>query len=89
MKVEEAITFLNEKINELEQQLYIVDTVAIPRYESDKQILRRMRDQRIKMQAMKSKIDALNMRRANGERISKEEELTADEITAALPEVFR
>lgn len=89
MKLDVAINFVGKKITELEQQLYVVESVVIPRYEQDRKILRTMRDQNIKMMALKEKIDLLNKRRAAGERIAPEEELTADEMASALPESFK
>jgi len=89
VKISAAIDFVDKKVRELEQQLYVVDSVVIPRYEQDKIILKRMRDQKIKMQALQEKIELLNKRRAAGERIAPEEEITAVEMESALPEIFR
>ena len=76
MELKEAIKLIDKKVKELEVGKYEFETVAIPRYEADKKILETMRSQKLKMQALQS-------------RAEKGEELTQEDIYAAIPPVFR
>lgn len=76
MDVNGAIEHIEESVRELEKEMYNFSTVAIPRFEKDKEILNQMRDQIIKLKALKQKID-------------KKENVSAEEIDASVPEAFR
>lgn len=89
MKIAEAVKYVDQRIQELEKQIYVTDTVVLPRHEEDKKILRQMREQRVKMAALQEKMDSLNARRAKGEIIPREEEIATDDVVAALPPAFR
>ena len=71
-----AVKHLEKNITTLEKELYNFETVAMKRYDTDKEILKQMRADVVK-------IDSLMEKKANGI------EITAEEITAALPEAFR
>ena len=75
MNIDAAIKHIDGAISEMEKELYNFDTVAIPRYECDKDILNRMRDDLIKLEAIKTKHD-------------KGEDITTEELSA-VPKAFR
>jgi hypothetical protein len=89
MRLDDAIKWIDVKITELEKELYVHDTVVMPRVDEDRKILRTMRDQRVKMAALRDKIEVLNKRRQKGESIPSEQEITSDELRETLPEAFR
>lgn len=89
MKLDQAIVFVDSKISELEKELYVYDTVVLPRVDEDRKILKAMRDQRVKMAALRDKVEALNKRRQKGEAIPQEQEITTDELMDVLPSSFR
>ena len=74
--MKQAISHLEKNIAVLEKELYNFETVAMNRYEGDKKILRKMREDVVKIEIMMQK-------RAEGVEIS------ADELIAALPAAFR
>lgn len=76
MEIAKAIKFLTDRINELEKQVYVFDTIARPRYEQDLRILADMKRQVIQLDALKQKADA-------------GQDVTADEVYAAVPQAFR
>jgi hypothetical protein len=88
MRLDAAISFTDKKIAEIEQQVFVFDTVLAPRAEADKRILKDLRASRIKMMSLKQRMDALNKRRADGEVIPSEEEISVDELHASLPSAF-
>ena len=76
MELNEGIKMLSKKVKELEVGAYEFETIALPRYEADKKILETMRTQLLKMQAIEA-------------RVKKGDEITQEEIYAAIPAVFR
>lgn len=76
MEIAKAIKFLTDRINELEKQVYVFDTIARPRYEQDLKILADMKRQVVQLDALKQKADS-------------GQDVTADEVYAAVPQVFR
>ncbi len=75
MRIEEALKHVNSAITELEKEIYNFQNVAIPRYEKDKEILNKMRDDFIKIESIKLKHE-------------KGEDVTTEELSA-IPEAFR
>jgi len=76
MDMKKALKFLNEQIEQLEKATYMFDTVVRPRYERDREILIKLREQQLKMMAFQEKI-------ARGESV------TQDEVYDAIPVGFR
>jgi len=76
MEPKDAKKFMEKHIGEIERALFTFEHVLKPRYEADKQILERMRQQYIKL-------DALIQKMASGE------EITTEESTDAIPKELR
>lgn len=76
MNIDDAISFVEEQIGEFERLVYRFESVAIPRYEKDKEILEKMRDQSLKMIALKDRAD-------------RGEEVTQKDLRDVIPEQFR
>lgn len=76
MDLKQARKFVEKQIKEFEQAIYRVESVMIPRYEKDKEILKQMRDQFLKLQALE-------------ERQKRGEEISTEEFRDAVPEQFR
>jgi hypothetical protein len=89
MKLEAAISFCDQRISEVERAIFTFDEIVAPRAEMDRKILRQLRDARIKMLSLKEKIDDLQKRRAAGEDIPANEEITREEFMNCLPQAFR
>lgn len=75
MKIKEALAYLEKQIKELEKGTYYARSVIIPRYEADLKILERMKQQHLRLDALRTKEEA-------GEEISR------SEIKDAVPEEF-
>jgi len=57
VNIEGAIAHVKENIQKLEESMYDFETVTMPRVEKDREILAKMREDVIKMKALKEKKD--------------------------------
>jgi hypothetical protein len=89
MQLGDAIKAIDEKIGELEVQLYEFDTLTAPRVEKDREILRKMRDDKLKMSAMRDKLINRDKLIAEGKEITKNDDVSQEELRAAIPNSFR
>jgi hypothetical protein len=76
MDVDAALKHISDNIKKLEAQIYNFELVAIPRYNTDKDILTQMRQDLMKLGAFKEKQE-------RGEKVS------IEEAHAAIPPQFR
>ena len=76
MDLKKAAKFLDGRIEELEKGYYMYQSIVKPRAERDKEILEKMREQRLKLEVLM-------------EKQGREEEITQDEFYSAVPEEFR
>ena len=76
MNAKDVEKLMRKQIEQLEQGLYMFETVVKPRAEADRKILETMRDQHLKLQVLIEK----------GER---GEKITTDEFAAAMPGSLR
>lgn len=75
-ELSKAIKYLDAQIEALEKASYMFESVIRPRYEEDVKILKKLREDRLKLAVLKEKKDA-------GLEISN------DEFYASVPEAFR
>jgi len=76
MNIKEVCKHMEKNIKVLETQIFDFETIAIPRYNADKQVLVKLRQEFIRVMAVREKME-------RGEDVSQ------DEFRAALPESFR
>lgn len=76
MNLKKAQQLMEKEIESLEQGTYIFETVAKKRYEADKEILRNLKDQYVKLVSLAEKVNA-------------GQEVTQSEIHEAVPAAFR
>ena len=76
MDIKKAIKFVGSQVEDLEKAVYHFESVVHPRFERDKEILAAMREQHLKLQALQEKEE-------------RGEELTQEDIYAAVPSQFR
>jgi hypothetical protein len=76
MNLKEAQEFLEKEISSLEQGIYTFEMVVRPRYDADKQILRNMKDQHVRLLSLI-------------ERVNNKEEITQKDIYDAVPSALR
>lgn len=76
VNIKEVMKLMEKSIKEFESAQYQFETVVYPRYEADKEILRKLKDDYIK-------ISAINRRQKSGEEVSQED------IYDAIPEAFK
>jgi hypothetical protein len=76
MRLEDASKYLKKNVDELEKSVFMFDEVVKPRAEADKVILRRLRDQQVKLDALLKKVKA-------------GEEPSIEEFNECVPHAFR
>jgi len=76
MKLVEAVKYISKQIDELEKSVFTYEEIIKPRAEMDKVMLKKMRDQQIKLEALVRRVKA-------GEQPS------LQEFTECVPAAFR
>jgi hypothetical protein len=76
VEIERAMKYINKQICQFEEAAYYFEMVAMPRYETDKKVLESLRQQYLKLDSFKQKVDA-------GESV------TQSDVHDCVPEQFR
>ena len=74
--MKQALKFIEKQIETFERNVFLFDNVVRPRYEADRKILDSLREQHLKLSALE-------------EKMAKGEEVSTDDIYAAVPSQFR
>lgn len=83
MDIKESLKFIGGNIKKLEQQVYDFENIVLPRAEEDKKILKKLREDYIKLDALLQKQeDAIASKDPS-------KMPTAEEVDAALPRSLR
>lgn len=89
MKIDEARKLVEKKMHELEEQVFVVETIMIPRYEKDREILKKMKEAHGRLVEMERRLKEVIAAKKAGKELYPEQELTDEEIKSALPETLR
>lgn len=76
MELKQIVTLVDKQIVDFEKALYMYENIVKPRAEADKKILASLREQSIKLGTLVNKLES-------------NEQVTREEIEAAVPPQFR
>jgi len=75
MEIKEIISFIEKQISEIEKASFMFENVLLPRYEKDREILKILKEQHVKMRSFQEKAEAGTA--------------TQEDVYASIPACFR
>lgn len=76
MDIKRAKKFMTKQIEEMEKSIFTFENVLLPRFEQDRKVLLRLKEQYVKMSAFQEKVD-------RGETV------TNEDVYESVPPQFR